>query len=48
MTRLTCEDCSKPIPNGTAHIRSALFRQVAYCATCWRIRMIATALRAVA
>jgi hypothetical protein len=48
MTRLTCDDCWKPIPNGKAHIRSRLFAQVAYCGDCWTMRKIATVLRRVA
>ena len=38
MTRHTCSDCRLPIPNGQAHIRSRVFRQVAFCGTCWAVR----------
>jgi hypothetical protein len=48
VTRPTCHDCHQPIPNGQAHIRSACFVQVAYCASCWRIwERIARIVRAV-
>ena len=38
MSRLTCHDCGEPIPNGGGHIRSVLFRQVAWCDLCWQLR----------
>lgn len=34
----TCTTCGDPIPNGTAHIRSVSFEQVAYCDFCHLIR----------
>jgi hypothetical protein len=46
--RHTCDDCWKPIPNGEAHVRSVAFSQVAYCASCWAMRKVATVLRRVA
>lgn len=32
--RHRCIGCAEPIPNGTAHIRSRLFVQVALCGLC--------------
>jgi hypothetical protein len=48
MTRHTCHDCGDAIPNGTAHIRSSMFVQVAYCGGCWAVRQIAHVLERVA
>jgi hypothetical protein len=48
MIRHQCHDCGDPIPNGTAHIRSSMFRQVAYCGACWAVRQRATILHRVA
>ncbi len=38
MSRFCCHDCGEPIPNGSGHIRSVLFRQVALCDLCWQFR----------
>lgn len=38
MSRHTCKECGQPIPNGQAHIRSVVFRQVAWCGPCWDLR----------
>ena len=45
MTRLTCEKCRRPIPNGQAHIRSRTFRQVAFCGYCWGVHTILAAVQ---
>ena len=37
MTRHRCADCGHEIPNGTGHVRSENFRQVAYCDYCWAV-----------
>jgi NAD-dependent SIR2 family protein deacetylase len=34
MTRLTCTDCHRPIPNGKAFLRSESLRQIALCPRC--------------
>lgn len=39
MTRHHCARCSERIPNGQAHLRSSLFRQVAYCDDCLNRQM---------
>lgn len=35
MTRHRCAECGHQIPNGTGHVRSECFRQIAYCDFCW-------------
>ena len=45
MSRLTCEECRQPIPNGQAHIRTRSFRQVAFCGYCLTVRTILTAVQ---
>ena len=35
MTRHRCADCGHEITNGTGHVRSENFRQIAYCDFCW-------------
>ena len=35
---MICQSCHAVIPPGLAHIRTSMFRQLAWCSPCWVAR----------